>query len=192
MVKHHGSNTVRFNRDKFKELIVYIAGRCEKHSAFGATKLNKILFYSDFIAYKNLGHAITGAEYFALERGPAPKPLVPIRDEMIEDKDIAQAKTDFQHRIIALRNPDLSEFSAEEIVIVDRVIHYLRHKSSGIVSLLSHAFLGWQAAWEEGSKKGENITIPYGTTFVANPPLDEFEQAHGLSLAKQHGWLSNC
>ncbi len=190
MVKRKGSTKIKFNRNKFKELIVYIAGRCEKHPAFGATKLNKILFYSDFIAYKDLGHPITGVEYFALERGPAPKPLVPIRDEMVEEQDIAQAKINSQHRIVALRSPDLSEFSAEEIAIVDKVINYLRDKRAFMVSFLSHAFLGWQAAWEEGSKIGEHITIPYGTAFVENPPMDEFEQAHGLSLARKYGWLS--
>ncbi|MDH5642316.1 MAG: Panacea domain-containing protein, partial [Nitrospira sp.] len=82
MPRFSSQNTL--NADKFKELILYVASQCEQDTYWNSTKLNKILFYSDFLAYKVNGQSITGADYFALERGPAPKALVPIREGMIK------------------------------------------------------------------------------------------------------------
>lgn len=67
-----------------KELIVYIANKLALHPKFGATKLNKILFYSDFIAYAKLGKSITGEKYQKLPLGPAPKYLLPVRKKWIQ------------------------------------------------------------------------------------------------------------
>lgn len=177
-----------FKKKKFKELVLYIASQCEKDKFWNATKLNKVLFYSDFLAFRSMAEPITGAEYFALERGPAPKPLVPVRQEMIEAGDLAIEKRTFQHRPVALREADYSLFTAHEIAIVNRVIAALKDKNAEAVSEMSHAFLGWKAAWAEGQVTGKNVTIPYGTVFVSNQPIDEFEAAHGMDLVKKHGW----
>ena len=177
-----------FQRKKFKELILYIASQCEKDKFWNATKLNKVLFYSDFLAFRDRGESITGAEYFALERGPAPKALVPVRDEMIQDKDLAIERRTFQQRPVALREPDYTLFTAQEIAIVNKVIAALRHKDADTVSEMSHAFLGWKAAWAEGQVTKEKVTIPYKSVFVSNAPIDEFEAAYGLDLAKKHEW----
>lgn len=177
-----------FNRNKFKELILYITSQCGKDRYWNATKLNKVLFYSDFLAFRDSGESITGAEYFALERGPAPKALVPVRDEMIKDRDLAIEKRTFQHRLIALREPDYGLFTGQEIAIVNKIIAALKHKDAETVSEMSHAFLGWKAAWAEGQATGENVTIPYGSVYVSNAPIDEFEAAYGLDLAKKYGW----
>src|SRR3989337_1094906 len=95
-----------FDEDKFRELIIYVANKCEGDIYFGATKLNKILFYSDFVAYYLHGKPITGAEYKALEWGPVPTILKKIRGEM-EFNSIVLQKKYRQERIIALRPADL-------------------------------------------------------------------------------------
>src|SRR5271157_2942127 len=69
---------------KLAELILYISQRCALDPKFGATKLNKILYFSDFIAYADLGYGITGVEYSHRELGPAPTRLRPIRDHLIK------------------------------------------------------------------------------------------------------------
>ena len=178
------SKEIEFNEDKFKELILHIAIRCADEKYYSATKLNKILFYSDFLAYKLHGEPITGAEYFALKRGPAPRHLVPVREAMEARRDIAIEKHAFQHRVVALREPSYEEFSAKEIALVDQVIDALRGADAESVSNLSHLFLGWQAAIAEGVR----TSIPYETVFALDPPMDEYEEAYGLALAKKHGW----
>lgn len=174
---------IEFDEEKFKELVVYIARMCQDDIYFGATKLNKILFFSDFISYRMQGKPITGAEYFALDWGPVPTAYKRIRDEMV-GKDIIVQKFFRQQRTLALREANLEKFSPEEISIVHSVIDALRDKDSEAVSLLSHGMLGWKAAWTEYGTTDEMVAIPYDTVFVSNPSLDEFEEAHGLELLK--------
>jgi hypothetical protein len=178
-----------FNEMKFRELLVYVAGKCANAPLFGATKLNKILFYADFLAYEAFGEAITGAEYIALEFGPAPKRYLSIQREMEQDRSLVLSPAQFnQKRLIALREADLSQFSAGEISLVDTVIESLRDETAKSVSDMSHAFLGWQAARAEYNITGQVAAIPYDSVFLAKPDLDEFEQAHGLELAGRYGW----
>lgn len=176
-----------YNEEKFKELIVYVSMKCEHDTYFSATKLNKILFYSDFLAYKVYGKPITGADYFALPHGPAPRRLVPVRESMKRAGDIAIRKYT-QHRVIPLRNPDYDIFEAREIALVDRIIDILRDHDAEEVSEITHLFLGWQAAMAEGEQTEENVSIPYQTVFIQNPEIDEYEEAYAVQLAKKHGW----
>ena len=64
---------------RFRELIVYISQRSAEDPHFGAVKLNKILYHSDFRAYERFGVPLTGVCYFRLKAGPAPKALLPVR-----------------------------------------------------------------------------------------------------------------
>lgn len=178
----------KFNKKKFKELILYLAAKHEEEPYWGATKLNKCLFYADFLAYEKYGEAITGADYVALEHGPAPHELLPVQKEMLGSGEIAIQERARQRRIVALREPDLSEFSAQEIAIVDDVIERTRAAYANTLSELTHGFLGWKAARAESEATGRRIVIPYSTVFVSNKKPDEFEEAHGHELAGKHGW----
>src|SRR3990170_6654722 len=71
-----------FQRDKFKELVLYLSERSETDPNFGETKLNKLLYYIDFLAYRELGQPVTGARYQKLKWGPAATALLPIQQEM--------------------------------------------------------------------------------------------------------------
>ena len=180
--------SIDFNEEKFKELILYIARECVEDVFFGATKLNKILFFSDFIAYATTGKPITGAEYVAIEHGPAPRRLVPIREEMIMDGDVKTERRGSQERVIAVA-PRTYEFPSEERAIIDTVIDWLRFKDAAAVSELTHKLLAWQAAWAESLMTGKNTVIPYNTAFVSNqiPPQEAVEEV--LELARSHGWV---
>src|ERR1700733_4521543 len=59
-----------FNRSKFKELVLYLSQRSAGDEGFGAVKLNKLLYRSDFEAYRLLGRPITGETYIKQEFGP--------------------------------------------------------------------------------------------------------------------------
>jgi len=148
--------------DKFKELILYVAQKCANHEKYGKTKLNKILFFSDFITYAKRGESITGADYFKLPKGPAPRQMKPILKELIDSGDIVLVPrrifTHTQERPTALREPNLSVFSGDEIAIVDEVIEILRDKLAEEVSDLSHYYLGWQLV-------NERESIPYDSVY---------------------------
>lgn len=79
-------------RDKFRELILYVARETEDDPKCGATKLNKILFYADFLAYRELGSSLSGQTYQRLEHGPAPRGIVPAVEAMQESGECAWAE----------------------------------------------------------------------------------------------------
>lgn len=173
---------------KMAELILYISDRCQLDPTFGATKLNKILFYADFIHFANTGEAITGQEYMRLDKGPAPRHLVPIRERLIEDHELVVRSQPYggfqQKRPIALRTADLSEFSGEEIAQVDAVIAQLWALTATEVSEISHRFDGWKLATDRE-------TIPYETAFVSErePSEDDYEFAREIGRELAHSRL---
>jgi len=182
------ATNLRCRHDKLRELVLYIAEKSFEDPRFGATKLNKILFFCDFIAYGCYGEPITGAHYQRLEHGPAPRELLPIQRELEEAKDaivVEQKRFNFlQRRLIPLRDADLSLFRAEEIATVDRVIESLRGHNATEVSALSHELaIGW-AISDEGAD------IPYESVFISQKPLTPTDVRRGRELAGKHGWLA--
>ncbi len=169
----------RASEKKLRELILLICARSEGDKKFGATKLNKLLFHSDFSAYLTFRKPITGQEYFKLRNGPAPRKLVPVAQKMVEKEELAYKEIDFhghtQKRPIALRQPDLDLFSPQEIDLVHRLIQKYWNLSATEISDRSHGFLGWQAA------RGRE-TIPYPTALVGSRKPTSHEEAYGLEL----------
>src|SRR5260370_3486266 len=97
---------------KLAELILYISQKCADDPTFGAVKLNKILCYSDFLFYAYHDRGITNVEYQKLPKGPAPRKLVPIRNRMIQRRELAlqpvPLKSGYtQERPVNLRRPKL-------------------------------------------------------------------------------------
>jgi hypothetical protein len=178
------SKRVRPDDEKFKELIVYITRRSEGDEPFGMTKLNKLLFLADFVSYAVRGEAITWQEYQALDQGPAPRRLLPIL-EQLEDSIVIGEREYYglkQKRPHALRDPDLSRFTAEEVAFVDALIQEWWGVSASGISEASHRFIGWQV-----TAKGE--TIPYEVALVGSrePTKSEIEAGSKLEqTARDH------
>ncbi len=157
----HGEITE--NKEKMKELILYISWKSMSDENFGSIKLNKLLFYSDFLAYLNLGKSITGMEYMRLNHGPAPKKLLPLSKELQEENALEIVDIQFhnhnQKRPISRRAPKLDLFTPAEIALIDEVIEKLRGLNARDISELSHRFIGWQVA-DEGE------VIPYSVARI--------------------------
>ena len=173
------------NEKKLKELILYIADRCAEDTTFGAVKLNKILYLSDFIAYGEFGKPITGVEYMKLPNGPAPKRLLPIREELVKAGELHIREISYfgrtQHRIIPLRKPRLDVFTQKEISLVDHVINALCGVSASDVSTYTHKHAGWRVAEDKG-------TIPYESVFLSDDPMTDDDIERGRELAARYGW----
>lgn len=174
------------NLRKFKELILYVSQKCANDPRFGAVKLNKILYFSDFLSYAYYGEAITGVEYFKLEHGPAPRRLLPVREQMRQDGELGIQELPVGSRIerrpVNLRSPRLELFTAREISLVDSVIEFLSGHSGSTVSHLSHKMPGWKAARLQE-------TIPYETVFMSEEALTEADIDRGIDVAVEYGLL---
>lgn len=155
--------------NKLRELIIYIADKCEYDQSFGAVKLNKILFFADFISFAKYGVPVTGVQYRKYRQGPVPTVLKRLRDEMEADGAIALKKKEHyghsQHRVVSLIDPNFGRLNARDIALVDEIIAMLWGRSATEVSKMSH-----DRAWRNAS---EGKPIPYEAAFVSDEPLTE-------------------
>lgn len=180
--------------NKMKELVLHVATASVDDPKFGATKLNKILFYADFLSYLRRGKSISGQKYFALEEGPAPKCMFPLGREMISERsallqNFDSGMTHPTKRWIALRAPNYEALSSEDVAIVDFVIAKLRSMSNGEVSHLSHKFKGWRAAYAKGVKTeipfSAVLADPSGFLDIEVPELPDDQVRRGKAIWKR-------
>jgi hypothetical protein len=171
-------------KERLRELMLFIADRCENEPTFGATKLNKILFYADFMSYALYGEPITGVTYKKLDRGPVPTVLKLVRDEMEVQGDIVVKKSSYhnlvQHRVISLREANLKKLKARDIKLVDEVIQALSKHNASEVSELSH-----NRAWQI---PGYGEPIPYEAAFLSDREPTERDIARARELSSEYGW----
>jgi uncharacterized phage-associated protein len=180
-------DAIRFtqNDDKLRELIVYISEKSSSDMYFGLTKLNKILFFCDMLYYGMYGKPITGADYFAIEEGPAPRQMVPILMGMEKTGDIKIIKRQFfdyeQSRVVPLKESEPSKFSGQEIAFVDNIVDQLKDKSARELTEISHKYPAYNlTAYRE--------SIPYELIFISREPPSPEDLERGLELAKEYGW----
>jgi hypothetical protein len=177
---------------KLANLILYISSKYMTNKKFGLTKLNKVLFFADFLSYRQRAKAVTGLEYFKIEHGPAPRSMKKVIAYLIDHEHIViREEATFQgiqKRVIPLTNADLDQFSGEDISLVDDVIALLWDKSAEEVSELSHRYIvGWNGF-------DYKQTIPYEWTFARvtvedDIPEDAIRKAR--EVAKRYSGFSN-
>ena len=172
-----------FNRDKFEQLILYIAKRLPPESALGRVKLAKLLMLSDFTAFARLGVPITGATYEKWEHGHLPRELLISEVDLEGDGSIDVESVDHYGKrlkhITARRDPNMADFSEDELAIVEGVLRFYGHESASYLSALAHREPGWEIAeYRE--------VIPYETALIGidRPPdrvFAAFRELHGLA-----------
>lgn len=172
---------IKYDEAKFKELMLYVASQTEDDLEFGAVKLNKVLFYSDFLHFAQKGTPITGALYQRLQHGPAPRKLLPVRLEMMRAGDAYLDKSYYMGRVpvarlVAKRPPNLSLFTPDELKFVDNIIKMVSDGTASDISNLSHDEMGWKLARHKEP-------IPYEAVWLSfDPPTaDDEERARELS-----------
>lgn len=170
---------------KLKELILYICDKCADDPDFGATKLNKILYASDFLAFKHHGESITGSRYTRRDQGPVVRRLPAVREQLIESSDlvvrpVARGRY-IQHRYIALREASIDEhFIARQISLVDEVIDALNGMNARNVSDMTHGY-AWKVA-------ADGTDIPYESIYLSDMPLDEADVEWARRVNGQYKW----
>jgi hypothetical protein len=171
-------------QERFRELILYVSKRCVNDATFGATMLNKILYYADFQAYERLGMPLTGVPYFRIKNGPAPFLVRKVRRDLVEEGALLIEEVPYgnytQHRSVALRDADISLFSKGEIEIVDQVIEALSGKTATKISYESH-----KTAWHV---LGDKERIPYEAAFFSDEGANASDIKDARRLNEKYGW----
>jgi hypothetical protein len=178
---------IQFNERRFKDLLLYVAKSLANDPTFGETKANKVLFFSDFEAYRRLGEPITGADYQKNLYGPTARRYPVLRDELlrwgqlkVERRLVADHVQDV---LIPLDiEPNMKQFSSEEVAIVDAVIEEMRQYTNIEVSDLSHErAAGWDLV-ELGD------SIPYHSALISTKQPSEEMFRHAQQLARDRNW----
>ena len=181
MLAHARPYQPAFKPEKFRELLLYIASESTDDPTFGAVKINKVLYYADFAAFRQFGKPITGATYRKLDEGPAPLEMLAERRALIESGEAEVQKsvyfTGVQHRLVAKRASDREVFEPGEVDIVNQVMAFFHGKTAREVSDYSHREPGWKLA-----KPLEDI--PYDTAWLSSEPFTQEEEEFARSVVQ--------
>lgn len=143
---------------RLRSLLLYLLG--QMGDTF-QTKMNKVLFYIDFLSYRERGMAISGLAYKAIDFGPVPQRWDRVYSafdevELVPCMVHEQESVALTARAVA----DMSVFTEEEHSIIDTVCTRLGSLSAHDISLLSHN----EPSWERHLHQQE--TIPYREAFT--------------------------
>jgi len=137
------------------QVIAFFDGKIELFK----TKLNKVLFYCDFTAYKYHGVSLTGLTYRAISYGPVPAQYEKLYIKLCDDQVIAihnlliKSTGDYADLIRPNHKFDEKDFQQWEIDILEKVAATLNSKSTKQIVDLSHK----ETAWLENEEARENI-----------------------------------
>ncbi|MEK7727529.1 MAG: Panacea domain-containing protein [candidate division KSB1 bacterium] len=162
-----------FDRERFKETILYIAERCQDKPAFGSTHLNKILHYSDFLFYAETGEPISGETYLRQKHGQIPKHLVEVREELINEGKLIMVERQYFGR--TQKRPVLASPIHYELLTPEQrefingiIVALIDYNAAEVSEQIAHEDLSW--AYLENDEE-----IPYETVFFrrSNPITHE-------------------
>lgn len=84
----------KINKSLYKQAVLYFIKYCN-NQYLGKTKLNKLLYYLDFISYRDFGSSATGDIYIHKDYGPVPASVDNILAELSLAGDIETSITDY-------------------------------------------------------------------------------------------------
>ena len=143
---------------RLKNIMLYILNRCDD---VWCTKMNKLLFYTDFMSYRERGMAMTGLSYRAIDFGPVPERWDRVYSEFPEVRQELRQVGDFVGSVlIASAEPDYTMFTDAELKVLDSICTHFSKMSSREISRISHD----EDAWLNHHDKHEHI--PFDDAFT--------------------------
>lgn len=171
-----------FDRDKFKRLFHYVIWKAGKRDGFGATKLYKVLWFSEADTYVLKRRPIVGATYIRQKHGPVPNLAVPIREELVREGRIKWWQGRRHNHPIeqfeATISPDMTGFAPDDLKTVnDWIDRVARDRTATPISEQSHDY-AWTIA-----KMGEELPFyAFLASRIREPNDKELEQAKKRAL----------
>lgn len=133
-----------FDYDKFCNAVLYFASKAIN---LLKVKLMKLLFYSDFVYFRENGVSLTGSVYLSLPFGPVPKEHDLLLESMRLDKLIEinkYLKDGYEYNeIVPLEPVSKDIFTQEEIDVLERVYTRFKDYGSKEIAEISHLEKGY-------------------------------------------------
>lgn len=174
-----------FDAERFKELVLYLAAQCQNDPTYDDVKLNTMLYYADFAAYRMFGEPISGATYEKYSACPAAKQLPDMRRELL---DCGQAQLiDRPHFLGSHRQLIPSavgamngeNFNPEERELLDSIVEFFAGKSARETSQFVQREPGWAVA-------SQREAIPYESGLLRGTPPSPAVEAAAVRFAREH------
>lgn len=144
--------------NRLKNIMLYILNRCDE---VWCTKMNKLLFYTDFMSYRERGMAMTGLSYRALDFGPVPERWDRVYSEFPEVRQELRQVGDFVGSVlIASAEAANTMFTDAELKVLDAICTHFGKITSREISRISHD----EEAWLNHHDKYEYI--PFDDAFT--------------------------
>lgn len=151
------------NLKKFTEMVVYFTKELQPWK----TKLNKLLFYADFLHFKKTCFSISGVRYRAIDMGPVPNNFQSIFEYISNNEDVIINHIEFQDGNIGeqfILNPkrkfEADVLTGDEYNTVKEVAKKFQKTSTNNMILISHK----EKAWKENFESGRQL-IKYDYSF---------------------------
>ena len=127
--------------NKLKNIMLYILNKCDD---VWCTKMNKLLFYTDFMSYRERGMAMTGLSYRAIDFGPVPERWDKVYSEFPEVRQELRQIGDFVGSVlIGSVEPDYTMFTDDELKVLNSICTHFGKMSSREISRISHDEEAW-------------------------------------------------
>ena len=125
------------------------------------TKVNKLLFYTDFLTYQRSGSSMLGITYRAIPFGPVPAEYETIYTKLISDNVIeienVPIGNDFAQKFNSIIPFDVTLFNELELGVLEEVASRFYGKKTNEIVDISHE----EKAWQEN--KDERKIIDYSS-----------------------------
>ena len=163
------SKAPKFNKEKFKQVLLYILDKCGAKANVGETVIYKLLYFSDFNYYELFEDYLTGSPYKKISFGPAPCDFQEIVQEMIDEGRLKKVTAEYygktQKKYLPLVNADINawNWSAREKEVIDNVIERLSTMDATTISDYSHGDIPWEVT-------SDSDIIDYDTVFYRKQP----------------------
>ena len=148
--------------DRLKNILLFFIS---KGNGVFFTKMNKLLFYADFMAYRVTGKSVSGLAYKAIAHGPVPvrwDRIYSFFDEI--DQEIVQFSDGREGtKLVSKLSPDMAEFSDDELKILEYVSQRFKNETPTQISETSHE----EEAWKKYKDSDKLISFEMAFTLKA-------------------------
>ena len=141
-----------FSYDRF---VAMVRCFCDASGGVFTAKLFKLLFFADFLAYKELHRSISGSRYRALQHGPVPADYGALMERLLEEDMLSSEIVDFgqcsgtKYTSGPKPPPTDDSLTGSEIKIIQAVTKRFHHMTATEICEASHR----EEAWKQTAQK---------------------------------------
>jgi len=139
-------NQSKINQEKYENAILFFVKNCN-NKYLGATKLNKLLYYLDFISYRDRDKAVTGDIYIHKGYGPVPDKIDDVIVILTSNKSIKVELLPYKDggtfKYETNREPNMKVFDSFENELLNKICKEFELWSTDKIVSQTHLEAPW-------------------------------------------------